>query len=311
MIFDAEPMKKLNFVVSLITSDNDYQQEQAKAATEAAGRLDVGLQILYAESDAITQSQQLLQVIQSPANSRPDAIVFEAVSTTGLPHVGRAAVDAGIAWAVLNCDADYITELRNQNRVPVCAINSDHEEVGRIQGRQLAAMLPQGGSVLYIQGPSNSLPAQQRTFGMHETKPGNIDVKMIRGKWTEASAHQAVSAWLRLATSHNAAIDVLSSQNDAMAMGARKAFEDLTSGKEKERWLHVHYTGCDGAPKTGQAWVKKGLLTATIVIPPNTDMAMTAIVEAIQRGSQPPERMVTELKSFPPVDLLPKKQPAA
>lgn len=304
-------MKSLRFVVSLITSDNDYQHEQARAAEESARQLNASLQIVYAQSDAITQSQQLLKFIQSQPGSRPDVIVFEAVSATGLPHVARAAVDAGIAWGIMNCNPDYITELRNHSRVPVCAVTSDHEEIGRIQGRQFEAMLPHGGSVLYIQGPSNSPAAQQRTFGMHETKPANVDVKMIRGSWTEASGHQAVNAWLRLSTSHNSVIDIIASQNDAMALGARKAFEELTTGAEREHWLRLHYTGCDGVPKTGQAWVQKGLLTATVVVPPNTDVAMKALAAAIDRGSQPPARIMTELRSFPPLEKLPKKKPAA
>lgn len=311
MILNTEPMKQLNFVIALITSDNDYQQEQARAAEEAAHRLNVNFHIVYAESDAITQSQQLLKFIQSPPGLRPDAIVFEAVSATGLPHVARAAVDAGIAWGVMNCNPDYITELRNHSRVPVCAITSDHEEIGRIQGRQFEAMLPGGGSVLYVQGPSHSPAAQQRTFGVHETKPTNIDIKMIRGNWTEASGYQAVSAWLRLSTSHNSVVDIIGSQNDAMAIGARKAFEELTTGEERERWLRLPYTGCDGVPKTGQAWVQKGLLTATVVVPPNTDVAVKALAESIDRGSQPPARIVTELRSFPPLEKLPKKKPAA
>ena len=68
-------MKKLNFLVSLTTNDNDYQIEQAAAAEEAARRLGADIQIVYADNDAITQSQQLLKIIQSPG-ARPDAIVF-------------------------------------------------------------------------------------------------------------------------------------------------------------------------------------------------------------------------------------------
>ena len=39
--------------------------EQAAAAQEAANRLGVELEIIYAENDAILQSQQLLKIIQS------------------------------------------------------------------------------------------------------------------------------------------------------------------------------------------------------------------------------------------------------
>ena len=229
------------------------------------------------------------------------------MSGTGLPHVARAAGAAGIGCVVLNCNVNYIAELRNNYSAPLCAITSDHEEIGRIQGRQLDALLPEGGSVLYIQGPSNSLPAQQRTIGMSETKPANVDMRMIRGQWTEASATRAVSAWLRLATSRNAAIDVIACQNDAMAMGARKAFEELATAGERKRWLNLPYIGCDGVPKTGQAWVDKGELAATVVIPANTGLAINMLIQAIQGGSQPPERTLTELSSYPSLQALSAK----
>ncbi|HEY4661222.1 MAG TPA: hypothetical protein VIG91_06950, partial [Terriglobales bacterium] len=84
-------MKKLKFVVSLTTRDNDYQMEQATAAEEAAQRFGAELQILDAENDAILQSQQLLKVIQSSTEAHPDGIIFEPVGGTAMPQVARAA----------------------------------------------------------------------------------------------------------------------------------------------------------------------------------------------------------------------------
>ena len=88
-------MKRLRFVLSLTTNDNDYQMEQATVAQETANRLKVDLEILYAENDAIQQSQQLLKIIQSNAASHPDGIIFEPVGGTALPQVARAAAAAG------------------------------------------------------------------------------------------------------------------------------------------------------------------------------------------------------------------------
>jgi hypothetical protein len=48
-------MKRLKFVLSLITLDNDYQVDQAVTAEETARRLDVDVQILFADSDANTK----------------------------------------------------------------------------------------------------------------------------------------------------------------------------------------------------------------------------------------------------------------
>jgi ABC-type sugar transport system substrate-binding protein len=124
-------MTKLNFLVSLTTNDNDYQQEQASSAEEAGRRLGVGIKIIDADNDSITQSQQLLKIIQSGAAPRPDAIIFEPVGATALPQVGRAAVAAGIGWVVLNRDVDYLSELRRAAKTPVFSITSDHQEIRR------------------------------------------------------------------------------------------------------------------------------------------------------------------------------------
>jgi ABC-type sugar transport system substrate-binding protein len=296
-------MKKLSFLISLTNNDNDYQQEQASAAEKAARRLGVDITIVHANNDAVTQSQQLLHFIQGSASSRPDAIVFEPAGGTAFPQVARAAVAADIGWAVLNHDADYLHQLRSGASVPVFCVSSDHEEVGNIQGKQFGALLPQGGSILYIEGPANSSAAQQRTAGMNKTKLANLQVKTMRANWTEESAYRAVSSWLRLRTSQETRIDLVGAQDDSMASGARKAFAEITAG-ERERWLKIPFTGCDGLPKTGQSWVHSGLLAATIYIRPNTDLAMEMLTEAIRTGSQPPERKLIAPESVPSIDEL-------
>ena len=296
-------MKRLRFVVSLITNENDYQLEQAMAAEDAARRLGVEVQIIYADSDSITQSQQLLRVIQSHADSHPDGIIFEPVGGTALPQVARAAVTAGIGWVVLNRDVEYIPELRRSQRVPIFAVTSDHEEIGRIQGSQFSGLLPRGGSVLYIQGPSESAASKQRTTGMYETK-GDVQVKLIKANWTEASAYKAISSWLRLSTSRQSHMDVIAAQNDAMAIGARKAFQDLPENAGRDHWLNVPYLGVDGVSKTGLDWIKRGLLTGTVIVPPNTSKALEMLTHAIQTGVNPPERTTTVPIAFPSIDVL-------
>jgi ribose transport system substrate-binding protein len=296
-------MKKLSFLVSLTNDENDYQQEQQAAAEKAARRLGADLKIIHANNDAVTQSQQLLHYIQGSAASRPDAIVFEPAGGTGFPQVARAAVAADIGWVVLNHDADYLEQLRGGCHVPVFSISSDHREVGKIQGKQFAALLPQGGRMLYIEGPANSSAAHERTAGMNLTKPDNIAVKTMRANWTEEGAYRTVSSWLRLRTSQEAFIDLVGAQDDSMAAGARKAFAEIAAG-ERERWLKIPFTGCDGLPKTGQSWVRSGLLAATVYIRPNTDLALEMLTEAIRTGSQPPHSKLIAPESVPTMQEL-------
>lgn len=298
-------MKRLQVVVSLITQDNDYQVEQAAAAEEAARKLGVDLKIFYADGDSIQQSQQILQFVQADAAARPSGIIFEPIGGPALPQVGRAAVAAGIAWVIMNREIGYIKELRQAFKVPVFGVTSDNLEIGRIQGRQLAALLPNGGSVLYIQGPAETDACKLRTAGMYETKPPGIQIKTMKGTWTEASAFKAVTSWLRLSTSQQAHIDVIAAQNDAMATGAKKAFQQFSyEGEGRDRWLSVPFVGVDGVPKTGQAWVRSGMLTATVIAPPLAGTAVEMLVSALQTGLTPPEQTLIPPRSYPAIESL-------
>lgn len=297
-------MRKLRFLVSLTNDDNDYQIEQKESAEQAAQKTGVEVQIIHAANDAITQSTQLLKAVQSPQALRPDAIIFEPVGATALPQVARAAVTANIGWVVLNRDANYVEEFRRTSSAPVFAISSDHVEIGRIQGRQMAALLRGGGNVLYIQGPSENSAAKERTAGMQQTKPANVQITMLKGQWTQESAQKAVRSWLKLSTSQKTGIDLISAQDDSMAIGARDAFKELANEDERERWLKLPYTGCDGLPKTGQAWVKSGLLAATVFVPPNAGQAIEMLSDAIQNKKLPAERVMTAPASIPPLTAL-------
>jgi ribose transport system substrate-binding protein len=301
-------MANLRFIVSLITKDNDYQVEQAAAAQAAAQKVGVDAQILYADDDAITQSTQLLKAIQSDAAMRPHAIVFEPVGGTAFPQVAQAAVSAKIGWAALNREADYIPKLRKTAQVPVFTISSDHKEIGRIQGRQFAALLPKGGCVLYIQGPSENSAARDRTAGMQMTAPHNVQIISLRGRWTEESAQRAVESWLRLNTSNKTQIDVVGAQNDLMAIGARKAFDGVTNIADRERWLRLPFTGVDGLMKTGQTWVRGGTLAATVVVPTNAGQAILMMTEALKTGKDVAERTLTIPESLPEIEKLAEKR---
>jgi ribose transport system substrate-binding protein len=73
---------------------------------------------------------------------------------------------------------------------------------------------------------------------------------------------------------------------------------------DRERWLKIPFTGCDGMPKTGQTWLRTGVLAATIYIPPNTDKALELLTDALRSKSQPAERQLTVAKSLPSVEEL-------
>jgi ribose transport system substrate-binding protein len=297
-------MNNLNVVVSLITRENDYQSEQASSAVEVAARVGAKIQVIYADNDAVNQTQQLVKLIQD-SNQRPTAILVEPVGT-GMEQIGKAAVAAGIGWVLLNRETDYMANLRRDSAVPVFSVTTDQEEVGRIQGTQLAALISEG-NVLHIEGPFSSSVTQLRTKGMTSTKPAGTVMKTLKGDWTEHSAHQAVTSWLSLSTSRSLHVRAVICQNDAMAIGARKALVDLTE-KDREKWLNTPFTGCDGVTKTGQEWVRRGLLTATVITPPTAGIALELLAKAVQMGTKPPQRTLSAPQSFPKIGELAAKR---
>ena len=294
-------MTKPSVLLSLVTDENDYQREQASAAKAAASQAGFELRVIYAGSDAITQAKQLLAAVQAPAGERPAAIVVQPAGTS-MPHVAKAAVQQNIGWMVVNRAADYAAELRAARpAVPVAGIAIDNVEVGRLQGRQFAALLPGGGTVLYLEGPAIDV-SKQRHVGTVETLPPNIELQSARGRWTEESGAQALQ--IRLGLRGTRLPDLVGSQNDDMAMGARKAVEALPAGPQRDQWLSVPYTGVDGVPATGLAWVQKQLLAATIITPPLAGLAIELLAKALLNGQSIPERTLVQPTSYPLIDQL-------
>ena len=297
-------MNELRFTL-LVVENNDYQAQQVIAAQAAAHRLSVQLEVIHTEHDSILQSRRVLELIQGPVLQRPDAIFFEPVGTA-LAQPARAAAAAGIGWVVLNREkVEYFADVRQKFRTPMFSVTTSHGEVGQIQGQQIARLLPNGGALLYIEGPSDNEASVRRTEGMQSAKPHNIEVRTLRGRWTGESAYNAVTSYLKLSIAKEVPIGVVAAQNDAMALGARKAFEDTDNGRD--RWLQLPFIGCDGLPKSGQVAVRNGSLAATVVIPPNAGEAVELMASALRTGKQAAETFFTKPSSFPPLESLKPK----
>jgi ribose transport system substrate-binding protein len=299
-------MKHLRVVVSL-PNDNAYQHEQGMLAKSTAERLGLDLQVTRADDDSITQSQQLLEIIQSKPEARPNALIVEPVTRTGLRRVAEAAVAEGIAWVISNSDVDYVKQLRKSPRIPVFTVTQGQHEIGRLQGQQLAALLPQGGSVLYIQGPSTSSVAIQRHEGIESTKPRNVQLTTLRSKWSEESAFQSVGAWLRMATSRPEKFYLVAGQTHELALGARKAFQTITDQEQQKSWLALPLLGI-GITSQVKQLVDGHVLAAVVITSTTTELALTMLVRAIESQVQPPERTFVETSSYPDLKKLSAKR---
>jgi ABC-type sugar transport system substrate-binding protein len=284
-------------VVSLPDKDNEYQVLQAGDARSTAARFKLEAEVLFAEMSAVLQIQQIFKFIHAP--DKPKAIIVEPVAADGLDRVAHKAAAAGIAWAIMNATVGYIEALRRQfPDLPIFTVGSDQLEIGRIQGRQMRTLLPNGGAILYIQGPLAASAAQERSKGMLEAIAGSkIQPVVLDAHWTEESAEQSVRQWLRLKTSENVRIELVAGQDDSMARGARRAVE--THAELSRRVHEIPFLGIDGVPDVGQELVRTGQLTATVVMPSNTGPAIEAIAAWLKTKTLPHAAVHVPVRSHP------------
>ncbi len=164
----------------------------------------------------------------------------------------------------------------------------------------MAALIPNGGRVLQLVGPSTDSVSQQRSIGMSEAKPESVQLLVMQGNWTWGSGYKAVSSWWNLPTSRQQPIVAVVAQNDAMAFGARKALQELGD----DRLSNIPIIGCDGLPECGQAWVQRGLLNATVVVWVLAGLAVEMLLRAIIEKENVLEHTVIAPKSYPNLESL-------
>ena len=187
--------------------------------------------------------------------------------------------------------------------VPVFCVNQDQRELGRLQSRQIAALLPRGGSVLHVRGPSTSSQSMLLTDGMESVKPSNIQIKTVRSKWSVKSAYEAVHAWLRMTISHAGQIDLVASQSNDLALGAGQAFRDDQDQQQRARWLNLPMLGA-GLYDQSKPLVEKRVLAAAVITSLTMPLTLEMLVKAIETGFQPPERTLMRASSYPSLEVL-------
>jgi ribose transport system substrate-binding protein len=287
-------------VVSLLTARQDFQRQQEEDARAAAARAGLELEVLFAENDPGVQLRQLEPYLTVPESARPAAFVVETVAAVGFEQMARSALEAGIGWVVVSSRAPYLEALRRDHPQGLaCAATTDDREIGRIQARHFLALLPDGGKVLYVEGPSMSAASIfRRRMAEQELRGSAVTIaRSVSADWTAAGAEWAVSSFLAVDEGPEVDFDLLGAQNDEMAMGARAALL-----ARRPRWSGP-VTGCDGLVNGGQRYVREGLLAATVVKPTTAGAGVELVAQAL-RGEPVPPSLVLPPRSFPALEEL-------
>jgi ABC-type sugar transport system substrate-binding protein len=260
-------MARGRITLSLVNETNDYQLLIKADALAAAQRLGFELGIQSAQGDVIQQIKQVYEWINRPPETRPRVLMLFPVKDASLERVLRDAAHAGMLCIILNRRPDYVDTLRREfPQAWFGTVSPDQLEVGRIQGRQVRALLPGGGFFLYVMGPSVASAPQDRLAGMRETLQGlNFDWAQVHGDWTDTIAEKAVKQWFQIMRHTDVRLQMVVAQNDAMAIGARNALEALAADLHRPALSAVALVGVDGHPDVGRRLVDEGRLAATIV----------------------------------------------
>jgi ABC-type sugar transport system substrate-binding protein len=297
-------MSRPKILLSLLSRDQEFQMMQATDGQLAATKAGFEAEVLYADQNAIQQIHQLFHAVHAPAEQRPLAIVVETVVGEGLERVARNAARAGIGWVLLARRVGYLEALRREHPyLPISSVTGNQPEIGRIQGRQFRTLLPRGGVALYLQGPADTSVARERLEGASEAMEGaGIELRILEANWTEESAEKVVTNMLRLKSAESFRPDLVGAQNDAMAVGARRALLSL-----RPDWARLPFTGCDGLPEGGQRLVNVRELAATIVTPSNAGPAIDLVARWYKTKEQPPPQIISNPVSYPREDELAKR----
>jgi len=292
-------MPSARLALCLIDSDNEFQQVARQDGEAAARRAGLQIESLWSGADLSLQLAQVRQLLDSA--SPPAAILIMAVRDRGLGRLARDAAQAGIHWVFLNRSEDELDTLRQDHPgLALCQIYPDEIETGRVQGRLVEALLPDGGKVLQVQGTKRSLAARDRSAGAREVlAAGRFKVVDLEAGWTEEEGYNTLLGWLRVAVRANIRFDLVACHNDLLARGAHHALADVAREFDKPRIESIPIVGCDGTPSVGQAMVRDGRLAATVVLPRSTGTAVEVVARALSGRGLPPAVVTLHAEPFP------------
>jgi len=287
-------------LLALVDKTQEYQQHQAAEAEAAAAGAGISLETVFAENNAIAQIYQVFGRLHAAQDERPAVVIAHPVAGDALERVGRGAVREGIGWIVLNRRAPYLDELRAQApNLLVSSVTPDNTEIGRLQGQQLRALAPSsGGRLLYVQGPPETSAAHDRLRGCQDVLGDSFDWKILHADWTETGSEKAAVAFLRLKTHETTPPVAVVAQNDAMAIGARRAILAM-----RPAWSAAPFLGCDGLPGIGQRLVDEGALAGTVVMPSTAGRAIDLASAWFDQRTRPPASVMIQPWIYAPASL--------
>lgn len=273
----------------------DYYQLLQEGVALTAGR-DLGLRVEVDYAPAFDQ----LRVLKRRLSSGLDAAVVEPASVQTLGFILQALQDKAGLMLLNAWDAAVEEAARGWGRFPFGTVSTDHAGIGRIQGEQVNAVLPQARHVLCVTGPLRSSAALERLEGFKSVVRAATEVHEAEaGDWTVPGGASAFGDWHRVFAARETAVDVVAAQSDELAMGVREAIHALPAGAHTDAMRGVRLFGVDACPGYGKRLVDEGTLAASIETPANAGLALELLHRFWTNGQPPPLRSFTSPRPYP------------
>jgi ribose transport system substrate-binding protein len=208
------------------------------------------LPISDAHKDSTTQVGQ----VQSFINQRVDVLIVSPNEPAPLTAPIEQACAQHIPVIVLDrsVNSDCYTTF----------IGGDNLAIGRKAGEAAVKLLPNGGSVVELQGLLSDQPQIDRDKGFRDAIATNPNIRILDQRdagWTRPQAETIMQQWLQRFPK----IDLVYSHNDDMAIGA------YLTAAAVNRQDQMKFIGIDGLaiPDGGIRAVQQGHLATTFIYP--------------------------------------------
>ncbi|MCQ2500153.1 MAG: sugar ABC transporter substrate-binding protein [Lachnospiraceae bacterium] len=197
---------KIGVVVKAINSP--YWLDLQNGMTQAAEDFDVDLKFLYPSGERETEEQS--KIIDNLLDSDVDALLVSPCDCTNTKWMLEKAQEKGIL--LLNVD-DHAVD------IDVPYIGSNHFKMGIDAAEYFSKLLPKGGNICMLLGPSNQMSTQERSMGIRNY----LEKPLVVGEVVFTSMNQK-SAYDAIMESEEK-IDGVFCHNVVLAQGAILALE--------------------------------------------------------------------------------------
>jgi hypothetical protein len=277
---------------------------------EAAEHEGLSLQLFDAQYTAAKQARDLLHFTANSGNGRRCVFVIpeaDAIDQGGIENdptfrLARRVVQKGVGWMMLNHGREELIEpLRAEcPTVPIAIVSIDNVGFGRLQARQLRALLPKGGTVLNVRGNPFDSACRGRSVGMRaELEHSGIVIEEVDGRWVADIAEEVVFRWLTSPTRRRKELNAVICQNDPMGAAAYRALRRAADELGRPDLKKIPVLGGDGLHDLGKPLVDEGKLAATVCVTLPGRPALELLMNHWREGAPLPPVTRLGVESYP------------